>query len=91
VFRIEQNGRMSLGRPKAPTKEGSAPDEEEEEEEEDFSCCDMTQYGQVASSSETSLCLYLSTHCYIPVYIHLRSCCHENLTSHNLSFKNHEE
>ena len=33
MFRIEQNGRMSLGRPKPPTKGGSAPDEEEEEEE----------------------------------------------------------
>ena len=30
MFRIEQNGRMSLGRPKPPTKGGSAPDEEEE-------------------------------------------------------------
>jgi len=30
VFRIEQNGRMSLGRPKPPTKGGSAPDKEEE-------------------------------------------------------------
>ena len=29
MFRIEQNGRMSLGRPKPPTKGGSAPDEEE--------------------------------------------------------------
>jgi len=28
VFRIEQNGRMSLGRPKPPTKGGSTPDEE---------------------------------------------------------------
>ena len=31
MFRIEQSGRMSLGRPKPPTKGGSAPDEEEEE------------------------------------------------------------
>jgi hypothetical protein len=31
VFRIEQNGRMSLGRPKLPTKGGSASDEEDEE------------------------------------------------------------
>ena len=30
MFRIEQNGRMSLGRPKPPTKGGSAPDEEDE-------------------------------------------------------------
>ena len=30
MFRIEQIGRMSLGRPKPPTKGGSAPDEEEE-------------------------------------------------------------
>ena len=30
MFRIEQNGGMSLGRPKPPTKGGSAPDEEEE-------------------------------------------------------------
>ena len=31
MFRIEQNGRMLLGRPKPPTKGSSAPDEEEEE------------------------------------------------------------
>ena len=30
MFRIEQNGRISLGRPKPPTKGSSAPDEEEE-------------------------------------------------------------
>ena len=30
MFRIEQNGRMSLGRPKPPIKGGSAPNEEEE-------------------------------------------------------------
>ena len=29
MFRIEQNGRMLLGRPKPPTKGVSAPDEEE--------------------------------------------------------------
>ena len=29
MFRIEQNGRMSLGRPKPPTTGGSAPDEED--------------------------------------------------------------
>ena len=34
-MKIEQNGRMSLGRPRPPTKGSSAPDEEEEEEEEE--------------------------------------------------------
>jgi hypothetical protein len=33
VFRIEQNGRISLVRPKPPTKGSSAPDDEEEEED----------------------------------------------------------
>ena len=35
MFRIEQNGRMSLGRPKPPTNRGLAPEEEEEIEEEE--------------------------------------------------------
>jgi len=30
VSRIEQSGRMSLGRPKLPIKGGSAPEEEED-------------------------------------------------------------
>ena len=31
MFGIEQNGRMSLGRPKPPAKGASAPNEEKEE------------------------------------------------------------
>ena len=58
---------------------------------EDLSSCDMTPYGQVASSSETSLCLYLSTHCYIPADIHLCSYCHENLTLCKTFFVHHEQ
>jgi hypothetical protein len=57
----------------------------------DFSCCDMTPYGQVTSSSETSLCLYLSSHCYIPADIHLCNYCHENLTPHKPLFVHDEE
>ena len=58
---------------------------------EDFSCYGMTPYGQVASSSETSLCFYLSSYCYIPADIHLCSYCHENLTPYKSYFIHHEE
>jgi len=56
-----------------------------------FSYYDVMPYGHVASSSETSLCLYLSPHCYIPADIHLCSYCNDNLTPHKPYFVHHEE
>ena len=58
---------------------------------EDFSYYDLTAYGQVASSSETSLCYCLSSDCYIPADIYLCSYCYENLTPYKTYFIHHEE
>ena len=58
---------------------------------EDFTCCDMMPHGQVASSSERSLCMYLYSHCYIPAGIHFCNYCHKNLTPHKPPFVHREE
>ena len=47
MYRIEQSGRMSLRRPKPPTKGGSAPEGEEEEEEEEKKKKKKNSYGSI--------------------------------------------